>query len=208
MADLFLSYAPADCDRAAALGAALATEGLSVQWERQAGGSVVEAIDEAGVVLVLWSAAARNALSVRAEATEALDQGKIVQATFGGVRPLLPFGASGWVELGDRDKPDPRAWEDLRGQIDARLSARSGSGAMDFMMRPEPDLQELGRITLLGWAALVTAILVALAVLAAARRLVSPGAFGIFSIAAALVAVALLAATVLSAVRPSPRGRA
>ena len=62
--------------------------------------------------------------------------------------------------------------------------------------------------TVLGWAALVTAALLALSVLAVAQQLISADAFGVIAIAAAIVSVGLLAVSaynVLRTVRGSRR---
>jgi hypothetical protein len=54
---------------------------------------------------------------------------------------------------------------------------------------PEPALQGFDRFAMLGWAALATAALLALSVLAVARRLISSDTFGVMAVLAAIVSV-------------------
>jgi hypothetical protein len=79
----------------------------------------------------------------------------------------------------------------------ARASAEGAgrrSGRVPIFAGPEPALQGFGRVAVLGWAALVTAALLALSVLAVARRLVSADAFGVIAVAGTVLSVGLLGA--------------
>src|SRR5574339_574712 len=77
MADIFISYANEDRDRAAQLAALLEREGWSVWWDRRipAGRtwrSVLEdALDESRCMIVLWSEHSVNSPWVAEEAEEA-----------------------------------------------------------------------------------------------------------------------------------------
>lgn len=224
MADLFLSYSRADRNKAAAVAGALEAGGRSLWWDRQLGSgedyaSVIEReIAAARCVVVSWSGTARESLWVRAEANEALDQGKLVQVNLDGAKPPLPFTMLHFIDLrgwgGGRDQ---EPWP----EVEARVTAEMGSGAAasEAARRPDPGgippierrespLQGFGKVAALGWAGLAVAVLLALAVLLVARGLISAEAFGAISIAAALLAALLLIASAFLLLRvtaASPR---
>ncbi len=211
MADVFVSYSRADQARAAAVAAAVESDGRSLWWDRRlaSGGdyaSIIEReIAEAGCVVVGWSGTARESLWVRAEANEALDQGKLVQINFDGAKPPLPFNMLHWIDFRAwGGSPEQAPWPELKSEMDSQLNGaatavpgmrRPNPGGVPVVAGPEPALQGLGRVAMLGWVALGTAIVVSMAVLMVARSLISAEAFGVISIAAAIVAALLLAAT-------------
>ena len=88
MADIFISYAREDAVRAHALADALASLGWSVWWDDsvRAGAPFDQVIDEqldlASCVVVIWSTASVASNWVRAEASTADDQGKLVPVSF------------------------------------------------------------------------------------------------------------------------------
>jgi len=210
MADLFLSYASADRGKAAAVAAALEEDGRTVEWMRRAAeGSIEAGMEAARVVLVLWSAAARDSPAMRAEASEALDQGKILQMSVDGAVPPLPFAMLPWLDLQGWDGArDQAPWPQLQAQLELRLGMPSGGARHSPAIHgPDPDLQGYGRVAWTGSAALAVTILLCLAVLMASRRLISAGAFGAFSVAAALVAAGLLVGTGYFVLRTEQAGR-
>lgn len=88
MADIFISYAREDAARAAALAEALASVGWSV-WHDDSirAGAPFDAVidqqlDAAACVVVIWSRASVDSNWVRAEASAADDQGKLVPVSF------------------------------------------------------------------------------------------------------------------------------
>ncbi|HZG44924.1 MAG TPA: TIR domain-containing protein [Allosphingosinicella sp.] len=224
MADVFFSHARADEARAAAVAAAIEADGRSLSWDRDGGGGADHAavaereIAAAGSVVIAWSRTARDSLWMRGEANEALDQGKLVQINLDGARPPLPFAMLPFHRFtrwsGEREQAP---WPQLRDRIDAALGIgaevepggrRPDPGGVPVFVRREPALQGFGRAAVLGWAALVTAALLALSVLAVAQQLISADAFGVIAIAAAIVSVGLLAVSaynVLRTVRGSRR---
>ena len=98
MAQIFLSYAREDQRRAQSVARALEKAGHSVWWDRHlAGGSeysneIATALDQADVVVVLWSKAAAASPWVRDEAAKGRDRGRLVPASLDGTDPPLGFG--------------------------------------------------------------------------------------------------------------------
>jgi hypothetical protein len=110
-------------------------------------------IANAGSVLVLWSEAARNSLWVRAEATEALDGGKLVQARLDGVKPPLPFTIVQMVDLQRwRGRPSDQPWPQVLAAVGA--VARGNRPAVDERVFEGPALQDFGATATLGWVGL------------------------------------------------------
>jgi len=97
MADIFVSYASADRDRAKAFAEALATRGWSVWWDRTIppGRQFDEVIEEelaaAGCVIVLWSKASVASSWVKTEAADARDRRILVPVLIEDVRIPLEF---------------------------------------------------------------------------------------------------------------------
>lgn len=202
MAQLFLSYSRADRAKAARVAAALEDEGRSLWWDRQlASGedyaTVIEReIEAAQCVVVAWSGTARDSLWVRAEANEALDQGKLVQINFDGAKLPLPFTMLHWLDFrhwrGSRDNPP---WPQLEGRI-VEVSGGARPERLGYAAPPpEPPLQGLGKAAAAGWAALALAVLLLLSVLLTARGLVEAEAFASISLFALVASVLLLAAS-------------
>jgi hypothetical protein len=206
MAEVFLSYSRANRAQAALVSDALEAGGRSLWWDRElASGEdyaqVIEReIGEARCVVVGWSGTSRDSLWVRAEANEALDQNKLVQINFDGAKPPLPFTMLHWLDFtGWAGARDQMPWPHLEAQVDAQLGGgsavgrRPNPGGVPVISGPEPALQALNKVAMLGWAALATAILLALSLLMAARDLISASAFGAISVAALVLAGVLLA---------------
>jgi hypothetical protein len=107
-------------------------------------------------------------------------------------------------------------WPQLRSLVDGALGQgaevepgrrRPDPGGVPILAGPEPALQGFGRLAVLGWAALVTAALLALSVLAVARRLISSDTFGVMAVLAAIVSVGLLAACAYALLRTARGSR-
>lgn len=156
MADIFISYARSNLRRVRPISASLQQAGFSLWWdERLRAGDDFSLVIErelrnAKCAVVVWSEAARNSLWVRAEATEALDAGKLVQARVDGVKPPLPFTIVELVDLsawrGRRgDPPWPRL-ESAAGAL-----ARGAPRPADPRVFEGPALQDFGGVAWLGW---------------------------------------------------------
>ncbi len=98
MAQVFLSYAREDIDRARALAEALGAAGISVWWDRviPPGGQIDEVIKkelrQASCAIVLWSGVSARSTWVKSEANRANDLGILVPALLEpGVEIPMPF---------------------------------------------------------------------------------------------------------------------
>jgi TIR domain len=99
MADIFISYANEDRERARALAAALDALGWNVWWDHKipAGKNFADVIEEAiansRCVIVLWSEESIKSQWVRDEADEGKRRGKLVPAFLHRVAPPMGFRA-------------------------------------------------------------------------------------------------------------------
>jgi len=167
MADIFVSYAHLNKTRVNAIAEGLARAGFSLWWDdhlRTGDDFTMEIereLDAAKCVVVAWSDAARNSLWVRAEATEALDAGKLVQIRLDNAKPPLPFTIvemldfSSWRQVGDAP------WSRL--ESEARTHAGGRHPEPDPQTFRSPALQDFGGTAMLGWLSL--ALIVVMAVL-------------------------------------------
>jgi hypothetical protein len=212
MAEVFVSYSRANRDRIVTVSDALEGSGYSVWWDRSlAPGDdyallIEEQIDAAPCVVVAWSQTARQSLWVRAEANEALDAGKLVQINLDKTRLPLPFSAlnhldfSGWA--GAREE---ECWVSLDGRVRRRLN---GEWVDAHAPPPGPALQGLGKVSMLGWAAILLAGLVCLGTGLVATGTLSAQMFGgitMFALGAAAILFVLIAFTVTRIARASRR---
>lgn len=97
MADIFISYASQDRDRARKLASALEARGWSVWWDRniipgQTFDKTIEhELDTAKSVVVLWSKDSISSEWVRNEAARAVERGVLVPALIDSVKLPLEF---------------------------------------------------------------------------------------------------------------------
>ncbi|MEM8963436.1 MAG: toll/interleukin-1 receptor domain-containing protein [Acidobacteriota bacterium] len=112
MADIFLSYARDDREIAACLAELLIQSGWSVWWDREIQpradlgfDQVIEReLQAARCVIVLWSSKAIESHWVKAEALEALDSGKLIQARLDDAKPPLVYRTFQTASLAGWDK--------------------------------------------------------------------------------------------------------
>jgi hypothetical protein len=212
MAEVFVSYSRVNRDRIVTVSDALEGSGYSVWWDKalKPGDDyamlIEEQIDASKCVVVAWSETARQSLWVRAEANEALDAGKLVQINLDKARLPLPFSAlnfldfSGWA--GTRGE---EVWTNLDGRVRRRLN---GEWVDAHDPGPGPALQGLGKVSLLGWAAILLAAAIAVITgLVATGKLPAQyfGGFTLFAMAASATLLLLTAFTLTRIARASRR---
>jgi hypothetical protein len=148
VAEIFISYARVDRERAQALAGALGREGWSVWWDRDIPPGrtfddvIEEALAEARCVIVLWTRESIRSEWVKAEASEAARRRILVPVLADQVRPPLEFrriqSASliDWVSLGSN--PD---WSQLCqavGGLVGQPAAQTAAHARAATSRPAP----------------------------------------------------------------------
>jgi hypothetical protein len=118
MADVFLSYARHDEEKARRIADLLVAEGYDVWWDadmpphRAYSDVIQEEVDRAKAVLVIWSKDAIASEWVRAEADMARNAHKLVQLSVDETSPPLPFNQIHVVSLADwRGGRDDVEWQ-------------------------------------------------------------------------------------------------
>ena len=206
MADVFVSYAHRNLRRVKPISKSLTDAGFSLWWDDHlmAGDDfsmVIEReLNAAKCAVVVWSEAARNSLWVRAEATEALDAGKLVQVRVDGVKPPLPFTVVQMHDLthwggGRGEQPWPHV------ESAAGAFARTGPAAPDPRVFEGPALQDMGGTALLGWLAIALAAFTAALTLQAAAGGLDLRFYGVAASASFAFSCVCLLATLLRIVR-------
>jgi len=201
MADVFLSYGRSTRPRVAEISEAMEAGGYSLWWDKALNASddyamVIEReIDAARCVVVAWSAQARQSLWVRAEANEALDNGKLVQINLDACRLPLPFTMLHFLDFRPwRGEREGSPWAEFDGRVGGMLRGEAYDDSA--APAPGPALQGFGRMALLGWAAILLAALTAAAVAMVATGRLAPATFSaltLFALAAAAILMALAA---------------
>lgn len=106
MASIFLSYGRDDADKARLIAVAFEKAGHSVWWDRQIGGGsqfakeIEQALDNADVVVVLWTSFSIESPWVRDEAGSGRDRGRLVPLSLEGTLPPLGFRQFQSIDLG------------------------------------------------------------------------------------------------------------
>ncbi len=160
MASVFLSYDHEDVTRAAPIASALEKAGHSVWWDRQIHGGaeyqteIESAVQDADVVVVLWSGRSIKSAWVRDEAAEGRDRGKLVPVLLESVRPPMGFRQYQTIDLSNRRRSSGAA------QLDEVLRAvtKMSSAAPSTRLSPSPAVskRDFDRRTLLAGGAVAT----------------------------------------------------
>jgi len=146
MADIFVSYASADRDKARAIADILTRLGFSVWWDRTiAPGEVFDevlqrALDEAKCVLVLWSNQAVSSNWVKTEAAEAAARNILVPALIEPARLPIEFKRIQCADLTrwDSDANDPE-FASLLASVRRLLARPASAGAATAASSSLPD---------------------------------------------------------------------
>lgn len=126
MGDVFLSYARADREMAERLAAEIEASGYSVWWDRHIDGcsefarEIERRLEEARVVLVLWSKDGVASRWVRDEAGIGLEDGKLVATSLDGTPPPI-----GFKQIHAIDMTEDRGHADLLRALSHRLDSLS-----------------------------------------------------------------------------------
>lgn len=211
MAEVFVSYSRANRDRIVTVSDALEGSGYSVWWDKQLKPGddyallIEEQIEASKCVVVAWSETARTSLWVRAEANEALDAGKLVQIRLDQAKPPLPFSALNLVDFSSwGGAREDESWTTLDGRVRRRLN---GEWVDAHAPPPGPALQGLGKVTLLGWAAILLAAAVCVVTALVATGTLPGNMFGGFTIFAMAASVTLLLLTIFTLTRIAKASR-
>ncbi|MGE0044400.1 MAG: toll/interleukin-1 receptor domain-containing protein [Hyphomonadaceae bacterium] len=214
MADVFISYCRRNLERVTEIVRGFEAGGIGLWWDPRLmpgepfAARIEQEIDQAKCVVVAWSNEAKNSIWVRAEATEALDSGKLMQVRIDGVQPPLPFNAAPVLDMahwrGDRTAPPwPQLEENVRGLTDGQIAPLSLSEWRG------PALQGFESVAAVGTVSILLTFVVSFAMILAVEGIINPqlfyfialGCFGAACIAAGIV-IARLVQT-LSASRKS-----
>lgn len=137
MADVFVSYARPERDRIQHLAAVLEAAGHTVWWDRHIEGGaryasdIERELDQARVVIVAWSDAARQSDWVSDEAAAARDQGKLIPVSLDGQASPLGFRQYQSIDLSSWDgRADSDEMAELLRVVSGRLEAEQTASSM------------------------------------------------------------------------------
>jgi outer membrane protein OmpA-like peptidoglycan-associated protein len=143
-ASIFISYAHRDREHADRLSARLSAAGYSVWWDRQIRtgdhfDQVIEAAHEAAkLVIVLWSAHSVSSNWVRAEASRALDDDKLLPVRIDSARLPLRFTQVQTVGLAGWDgRTDTEELIALLREVGTRLGSSGGASPVGGTGEPQ-----------------------------------------------------------------------
>lgn len=158
MADICISYARADFDRVKALARALKAQGWSVWWDDEVRGgeiyakNIQKALEEARVVVAVWSKSSIESNWVRDEAEFGRDRGTLVPISLDGAVPPLGFRQFQCTDLSQWNGEGP-APEKLLAAVAARLGMETPLPAA------KPPLQRRSVLAIAAAGALAAAVI-------------------------------------------------
>jgi hypothetical protein len=131
MADVFISYSKADAAAVRRLADAVRRLGYDVWWDEELPAHlsysdvIAEKIESAKAAIVVWSESAAASQWVRAEADLARNQRKLIQASFDGRLPPMPFNQIQCAALGDwKGEDGHQGWEKVKASLTALVGPR------------------------------------------------------------------------------------
>lgn len=165
MASVFLSYAREDVATAKALAKALDSASHNVWWDRhirsgsEYSGVIEKALNDADVVVVLWSETSIRSQWVRDEAAEGRDSGRLIPVLLDESRPPMGFRQLQALDLSKWNRRGaPKRLDDLLSAIAEKVPNPGSETAA------EPHEPRLGRRRVTpGIIALMAAVFIALA---------------------------------------------
>ena len=191
MTDIFLSYARKNRDRVGQIAAGFTNGGYDLWWDTalRAGDNyalkIEKALDATKSVVVCWSQQAKESLWVRAEATEALDNDKLIQLKLDESRMPLPFNVlnmipfDGWS--GDTSAPEWAQLEQEVGEKTGRHGTQPTAGGATLSREAPPELRQrlqgLGPVAATGFAMLILTLAVATLTLLLGEGLIELGLY-------------------------------
>jgi TolB-like protein len=158
MADICISYARADFERVRTLALALKAQGWSVWWDDDVRGGEVyakdiqKALEEARVVVAVWSKSSIESNWVRDEAEFGRDRGTLVPISLDGAVPPLGFRQFQCTDLSQWNGEVP-APEKLLAAVAARL------GTETPLPTAKPPLQRRSVLAIAAASALAAAVI-------------------------------------------------
>ena len=170
MADIFLSYAREDRDRAEKLAHALESRGWSVWWDRriQAGHSFAEVIETqleaARCVVVLWTEHSINSNWVQNEASEGDHRTVLIPVRLDDVRIPLGFRHLQTADLLDWDGDQTPELAEFLSAVESKLGNPATAAAPVSRPAPPERKSRVGLITTIAVAAIaLLGVLIAIA---------------------------------------------
>lgn len=164
MADIFLSYSREDQSIARRFAEGFARAGLSVWWDQalapgEAFDDVTEkALEQAGIVVVLWSRTSVTSRWVRAEATWATSENKLVPVMIEHCKRPIMFELTQSVELLNwQGRDDDPVWQGLVESLAQRAGKPRNYGARTSLPPSLPSASASLRVAVLPFADLSAA---------------------------------------------------
>jgi hypothetical protein len=198
MPELFVSYSHTDYKPVSNIALCLEMKGYQVWWDlrlranQDFGMEIEAALKNANCAVVAWSNTARNSLWVRAEATVALESGKLVQLSLDGTKPPLPFTMIHLLDFSNwRGQIDDVSWHHLQDAVESVLR-----GNVSMAVAPKfatVRLSGFGPMAVVGGASLALVLIAAGLVGLGATGLYSANLFG--AISSGMLSMAMLAFT-------------
>ncbi|QLC26281.1 toll/interleukin-1 receptor domain-containing protein [Parasphingopyxis algicola] len=196
MTDVFISYARKNRERVRTIAEGLTDHGYSLWWDTALKASdnyaikIEKALDATRSVVVCWSQQAKESLWVRAEATEALDNDKLIQLKLDESRMPLPFNVLNMIAFdgwnGERTAPE---WTELERAVGEKAGRHSGGtgGETELTREAPPELKQrlqgLGPVATIGFGLVVLTVLISTMTVMLGEDLVELGLYRSLSLA-------------------------
>jgi tetratricopeptide (TPR) repeat protein len=161
LAKVFLSYDHEDQRRAASVATALEKAGHSVWWDQHIEGgaeynnAIEIAVEDADVVVVLWSERSVRSAWVRDEAAEGRDSGKLVPVALDSAKPPMGFRQFQTIDLSGSRGSQNKSLEQLLKRIETLAQGEAKPRIAPRAAKPDSIRMPIGRKALAGLGGLV-----------------------------------------------------